>query len=92
MKTATATTTRTPTEPISTTLKTGTFIYWVRDALAPPPGAHHRNRTPEPVEDITYPIAQPIAQSITEAVARFDRLTALTDQALAEAHLVSPKT
>ena len=39
-------------------------------------------------EDITYPIAQPIAQSITEAVARFDRLTALTDQALAEAHLV----
>ena len=39
-------------------------------------------------EDITYPIAQPIAQSITEAVARFDRLTALTDQALAETHLV----
>lgn len=39
-------------------------------------------------EDITYPIAQPIAQSITEAVAHFDRLTALTDQALAEAHLV----
>lgn len=39
-------------------------------------------------EDITYPIAQPIAQSITEAVARFDRLTAMTDQALAEAHLV----
>ena len=38
-------------------------------------------------EDITYPIAQPIAQSITEAVARFDRLTALTDQALTEAHL-----
>ena len=31
---------------------------------------------------------EPIAQSITEAVARFDRLTALTDQALAEAHLV----
>ena len=39
-------------------------------------------------EDITYPIAQPIAQSITEAVARFDRLTALTDQALTETHLV----
>ena len=39
-------------------------------------------------EDITYPIAQPIAQSITEAVARFDRLTTLTDQALTETHLV----
>ncbi|WP_421083333.1 DUF7059 domain-containing protein [Rothia nasimurium] len=39
-------------------------------------------------EEITYPIQQPIAPFITEAVARWDTTTALTDDELLEAHLI----
>lgn len=39
-------------------------------------------------EEITYPIQQPIAPFITEAVEHFDQVTALSDTELLEKHLV----
>lgn len=39
-------------------------------------------------EEITYPIQQPIASFITEAVAHYDAVTALDDEALLAQHLV----
>lgn len=39
-------------------------------------------------EEITYPIQQPIAPFITEAVAHYDAVTALDDHALCAEHLV----
>ena len=39
-------------------------------------------------EEITYPIAQPIAASLTQAVARHDRLHAMTPQEFLDSYLV----
>lgn len=61
----------------------GFGMIWLRKPAADPTGERlHR------FEEITYPIQQPIAPFITEAVAHYDTVTAMTDEQLLAQHLV----
>lgn len=60
----------------------GFGMIWLRNPATDPAGERlHR------FEEITYPIQQPIAPFITDAVTRYDAVTALTDEQLSDAHL-----
>lgn len=66
----------------------GFGMIWLRRLTTEPPAAGAHKPLLQRFEQITHPIAQPIAATITHDIARYDRLRTLTDTALAAEHLV----